>query len=81
MNIGAPNAVQEDTHKNKILRGKLMKEIKVICPKCGNCITYKNYWSWVWYTPIHWFNYRRTKCTKCGEISYISKKRKDNINA
>lgn len=68
-----------------------MKEIKVICPKCGNCMTYKNYWSWIWYTPIHWFNflkwkdYRRTKCVNCGEVSYIgrecSKKRKESINA
>lgn len=56
-----------------------MKEVKVICPKCGNCMTYKNYWSWIWHTPIHWFNffkwkdYRRTKCTKCGEISYTGR--------
>ena len=49
--------------------------LKVICPKCGNCMTYKNYWSWVWHTPFHWFGKRKTKCTNCGEVSYIGREK------
>ena len=50
-----------------------MNEVKVICPKCGYCITYKNYWSWILHTPFHWFSKRRTKCPNCGERSYIKR--------
>lgn len=57
-----------------------MKEVKIVCPSCGNIMTYKNYWSWVLRTIFHWFNflewrdYRRTKCTKCGKVSYMKRK-------
>lgn len=54
---------------NKLTR----KEVKVICLKCGNYITYKNWFSWVWRTPFHWFGKRRTKCTNCGEYSYMGR--------
>lgn len=50
-----------------------MKEIKVICPKCGNYITYKNWFSWIWYTPFHWFDKRLTRCPRCGERSYMKR--------
>ena len=53
-----------------------MKEVKVICPKCGNCMTYKNYWSWIWHTPFHWFGKRKAKCAKCGEASYMGREKK-----
>ena len=50
-----------------------MKEVRVICPKCGNQMTYKNYWNWIWHTPFHWFGKRRAKCSNCGETSYMKK--------
>jgi ribosomal protein S27AE len=53
-----------------------MKEIKVICPKCGNYITYKNWFSWIWHTPFHWFDKRLTRCPRCGERSYMKRVRK-----
>lgn len=52
-----------------------MKEVKVLCPKCGNCMTYKNWFSWIWHTPFHWFGKRKTKCNKCGESSCIRRSR------
>lgn len=48
-----------------------MKRVVVICPECGSHITYKNYWSWVWYTPFHWFGKRRIKCFICGKVSWV----------
>ena len=51
-----------------------MKEVKVICPKCGNEITYKNWFSWILHTPFHWFGKRKAKCTQCGEVSYMGRK-------
>lgn len=63
-------------NKNEVLSGgNNMKEVKVICPKCGNKMTYKNYWSWILHTPFHWFGKRRTKCTNCGETSYMRRER------
>ena len=53
-----------------------MKEVKVICPKCGNEMTYKNYWSWILHTPFHWFGKRKAKCTKCGEVAYMERTKK-----
>lgn len=47
-----------------------MKEIRVTCPKCGNIMTYKNWFSWIWHTPFHWFGKRRAKCSDCGERFY-----------
>ena len=52
-----------------------MKEVKVICPKCGNIMTYKNWFSWIWHTPFHWFGKRRAKCTNCGKHSYMGRKK------
>lgn len=50
-----------------------MKEVKVICPKCNNIMTYKNWFSWVLHTPFHWFGKRRAKCTYCGEYHYMER--------
>lgn len=50
-----------------------MKEVKVICPKCGHCMTYKNYWIWILHTPFHWFGKRRVVCTNCGICSYMAR--------
>ena len=44
-----------------------MKEVRVVCPKCGNSIILKNYWSWI----FHWFSNRKTKCAKCGDNAYV----------
>ena len=52
-----------------------MKEVKVICPKCGNQMIYKNWFSWILHTPFHWFGKRRTKCTNCGKSSYMGRER------
>ena len=52
-----------------------MKEVKVICPKCGHCMIYKNWFSWIWHTPFHWFRKRKVQCTNCGEVSYIKKEK------
>ena len=48
-----------------------MKEVKVICPKCGNCMTYKNWLSWILHTPFHWFGKRRVKCAVCEMRAYM----------
>ena len=50
-----------------------MKQIKVTCPKCGNHMTYKNWFSWIWHTPFHWFGKRRAKCAGCGKVSYMKR--------
>lgn len=50
-----------------------MKEVKVICPKCGTLVTYKNWFTWILYTPFHWFGKRRIKCPICGEASYVKR--------
>ena len=50
-----------------------MKEVKVVCAKCGNVMTYKNWFSWILHTPFHWFDKRRAKCTRCGERSYMGR--------
>lgn len=60
-----------------------MKEVKVICPKCGKEMTFKNYWTWVWKTQFHLLgwdkeskcirDYRRIKCSHCGEISWAKR--------
>lgn len=53
-----------------------MTEVKVICPACGNVMTFKNYLDWVLHTPFHWFGKRKTRCPKCGEYSYMGRDRK-----
>lgn len=63
------------TNKNRVLRGRVMKEVKVICPKCGNTMTYKNWFSWIFHTPFHWFSKRWVKCGKCGERSYMGREK------
>ena len=50
-----------------------MKEVRVTCPKCGNIMTYKNWFSWILHTPFHWFGKRRAKCNRCGERSYMGR--------
>lgn len=52
-----------------------MKEVKVICPKCGILITYKNWFDWVLHTPFHLFCKRRAKCPSCGEYSYMKREK------
>lgn len=52
-----------------------MKEVRLICPKCGNVIIYKSYLSWILYTPFHFFGKRKTKCPKCDVYSYMGRKR------
>lgn len=52
-----------------------MKHIRVICPKCGAIMWYKNWFSWIWHTPFHWFGKRRAKCAGCGEVSYMRRER------
>ena len=54
-----------------------MKEVKVICPRCGVRMIYKNYWDWIWNTPFHWFGKRRTKCSHCNEVSWIRRERRN----
>ena len=50
-----------------------MKEVKVICPKCNNIMTYKNWFSWIWNTPFHWFRKRKVMCTNCYARSYMKR--------
>ena len=60
-----------------------MKDVKVICPNCGETIHFKNYWHWIWNTPFHWLwfdketkiirDYRKTKCPHCGERSFMKR--------
>ena len=68
------------SNNSEVMSNKHIEEmaIKVICPKCGNCMTYKNYWSWIWHTPFHWFGKRRTRCTNCGEYSYVGREKVKN---
>ena len=56
-----------------------MKEVKVICPKCNNIMTYKNWFSWILHTPFHWFCKRKVKCTKCGKVCYMRGLRREVI--
>lgn len=52
-----------------------MKEVKVICPKCGNQIIYKNWFSWILHTPVHWFGKRRHACPQC-HVKFYAKRGK-----
>ena len=53
-----------------------MKEVKVICPKCGARMIYKNYWHWVLHSTFHWFGKRWTQCSNCYEYSYMRRDRR-----
>ena len=53
----------------------IKKQVKVVCPKCGNIMTYKNWFSWILHTPFHWFGKRRVKCNVCGQVSYIKREK------
>lgn len=57
--------------KEKALRWR----VKVICPKCGARMLYKNWFSWVWHNPFHWFGKRRTQCSNCYEYSWMKRER------
>lgn len=50
-----------------------MKEIKLVCPKCGKEFYYDNFVMWVLCCPFHWFGKRLTKCPRCKEKSYMKK--------
>ena len=62
-----------------------MKQIRVICPKCGATMWFKNYWHWVWKSQMHWLkwdkedkyirDYRKTKCSNCGQKSYMKREK------
>lgn len=52
-----------------------MKEVRVICPRCGSVTVYKNWFDWILRTPFHWFGKRRGKCTSCGKSSYMERYR------
>lgn len=52
-----------------------MKIVKLICPKCGEEIFYKNYWHWVWKAPFHTFTKRLTKCPHCGKRSWMKREK------
>jgi ribosomal protein S27AE len=69
----------EESLKNEELRKEYdkitRKQITVICPKCGNCMTYKNWFSWIWHTPFHWFSKRKVKCTKCGVKMFMARRK------
>ena len=52
------------------------KTVKVICPKCHNIMTYKNWFSWILHTPFHWFGKRWTQCRNCGKYSYMRRDRR-----
>lgn len=56
-----------------------MKKVYVICPKCGVRMIFKNYWDWILHTPFHWFGKRWTKCSHCGEYSYIRRERRKGV--
>ena len=50
-----------------------MKAVNVICPKCNGVMTFKNWFSWIWNTPFHWFGKRRTVCAYCGVTNWIKR--------
>ena len=50
-----------------------MKQVIIICPKCGQTIHFKNWFHWVWYSPFHWFGKRLTKCEYCGKKSWMKR--------
>ena len=50
-----------------------MKEVKVICPKCGAEMKFRNWFQWILHTPCHWFGKRLAKCDICGRRSYMKR--------
>lgn len=50
-----------------------MKQVRVICPNCWATMWFKNWFVWVWHSPIHWFGKRLTKCNACGQRSYMKR--------
>lgn len=52
-----------------------MKQVKTKCLVCGNAMTFKNYFSWVWNNLFHWFGKRLVKCTSCGARGYLKREK------
>ena len=52
-----------------------MKQVIVVCPKCGTVLQFKNYWDWVWSCPFHYFGKRKIKCFNCGYKGYVKKEK------
>lgn len=52
-----------------------MKQVIVVCPKCGRVHFYKNWFVWVFRTPFHWFSKRYIKCKGCGEYSFMKREK------
>ena len=50
-----------------------MKEVKVICSKCGATTHFKNWFYWIWLCPFHWFGKRLVKCGLCKKKSYMKR--------
>jgi hypothetical protein len=50
-----------------------MKRIALMCPKCNNIFTYKNWFVWVLHSPFHWFGKRHTKCPHCKQKSWMGR--------
>jgi predicted RNA-binding Zn-ribbon protein involved in translation (DUF1610 family) len=53
-----------------------MKEVRIFCPGCGSVIKFKNWFHWIWQTPIHWFSKRRVECPFCGEVNWLKREKK-----
>ena len=41
------------------------------CPKCGEKFSVNGWFKWILFSPFHWFLTRKTKCSKCGQYSYV----------
>ena len=54
-------------------------KVKLICPKCGKEIFYKNLFEWILHTPFHSWSKRYTKCPHCGERSLMGRVKNDRI--
>ena len=55
---------------------EMMEPVFLRCPKCNKKIMYNNWFVWLFYSPIHWFGSRYTKCHCCGKWSYMKRIKK-----